>query len=871
MTAVWSGVLLIRVALLTVAVLFAFETNGRAAFDAEIALIGKGQYQEAIGRLEKVLVKTPDNAEAMALLMETRIETGDYRKAFEQGEGFLKRSANALVSEETAQAAMQIGEYERAAALIEKDTTPQAQWLRGVLAERRGEVQTARDAFERLANPQTRGRAPSSDERRLAAVALVELGRFKEANQAFQDALKSDPANASLKTAWGHMLAGKHNPADAAGLFREALEANPSDTQALMGMAELAADRWEAQGAQFVQSALAINPNLAEARLLAAKNALEEDAYKTADLQINEVLKINPRLLEAWSLRAVYEYLQAFLHGENAPPDPPSVERILKENPRYGKVFADLADACFEKRQTAASVAFYRRALALDASLDEARSRLGINLFRLGEEKEARTVLEAAYAKDPYNVWTVNTLRLMDSFSKFDTFETPHFSVKLQKKESAVLRPYVDELLEKTIASLTARYGYTPPQKVTFEMYPDHEDFAVRTLGLPGLGALGATMDDVVAMDSPSARPVGTFHWGSTLWHEAAHVISLGMTSGRVPRWFTEGLSVYEETHAHAGWGDPMELDTVQALQQNKLLPLAELNSAFVRPKYAGQIQFAYYQGGMILEFIAAKFGFPKIIAILKEFAKGQSDAEAIQNALGKTVAEFDAEFLKFVREETYGFGENVDLKWAGPDHKIDEVREEARQHPRNYFARLHLAAAFAKDAKWEEAAREAAAAKDLFPLYVGRGNPYRILADAYEAQGKKEQAAAELNLWRERKGRDPDTFKKLARLLQELGRTDEAIGTLEDALHVSISDLEMHDRLGEWYMERSKPQAALREYRVALALGPADQAGAHYHLASAYQALSDTKNARSEVLAALEIAPGYRPAQKLLLELSGR
>ena len=38
---------------------------------------------------------------------------------------------------------------------------------------------------------------------------------------------------------------------------------------------------------------------------------------------------------------------------------------------------------------------------------------------------------------------------------------------------------------------------------VQVEVYPDHEDFAVRTMGMPGLGALGVTFGQVVAMDSP--------------------------------------------------------------------------------------------------------------------------------------------------------------------------------------------------------------------------------------------------------------------------------------------------------------------------------------------------------------------------------
>ncbi|MDH5309436.1 MAG: hypothetical protein OEY08_05700, partial [Gammaproteobacteria bacterium] len=79
------------------------------------------------------------------------------------------------------------------------------------------------------------------------------------------------------------------------------------------------------------------------------------------------------------------------------------------------------------------------------------------------------------------------------------------------------------------------------------EMYPDHEDFAVRTAGMPGLGILGATFGYVIAMDSPSARSTDEFQWGTTLWHELAHVFTLEATGHLVPRWFSEGVSVLEE------------------------------------------------------------------------------------------------------------------------------------------------------------------------------------------------------------------------------------------------------------------------------------------------------------------------------------
>ncbi|HLA40754.1 MAG TPA: hypothetical protein VJ417_12200, partial [Candidatus Glassbacteria bacterium] len=88
---------------------------------------------------------------------------------------------------------------------------------------------------------------------------------------------------------------------------------------------------------------------------------------------------------------------------------------------------------------------------------------------------------------------------------------------------------------------------------------------------------------------------------------------------------------------------------------------------------------------------------------------------------------------------------------------------------------------------------------------------------------------------------------------------------------YVNPFDPKVHELLGDWYQETSAPRKAVREFAVLLGLDPPDRAGAHYRLAEAYRAVADMTNARRQVLAALEIAPGYRPAQKLLLELSGK
>jgi hypothetical protein len=127
-----------------------------------------------------------------------------------------------------------------------------------------------------------------------------------------------------------------------------------------------------------------------------------------------------------------------------------------------------------------------------------------------------------AYNAGHKDAATVNTLRLLDSYKNFDVIRSGNVILKLDRKEAALLRPYFEAELKRAMAVYDRKYGFRLERPVQLEVYPNHEDFAVRTLGMPGLGALGVTFGYVVAMDSPSGRKPGSFHWASTLWHASS-------------------------------------------------------------------------------------------------------------------------------------------------------------------------------------------------------------------------------------------------------------------------------------------------------------------------------------------------------------
>jgi tetratricopeptide (TPR) repeat protein len=73
---------------------------------------------------------------------------------------------------------------------------------------------------------------------------------------------------------------------------------------------------------------------------------------------------------------------------------------------------------------------------------------------------------------------------------------------------------------------------------------------------------------------------------------------------------------------------------------------------------------------------------------------------------------------------------------------------------------------------------------------------------------------------------------------------------------------------LGDLLYAQKDYDGAIREFNALAASNPVDKAGAEFELAQAYYAAGQRDKAQDSVLAALEIAPDYRPAQKLLLEI---
>jgi tetratricopeptide (TPR) repeat protein len=666
------------------------------------------------------------------------------------------------------------------------------------------------------------------------------LHNHPQANENFKAAVKARPKDAALRVRWGRLYLDHDQTGDAMDLFGEALEIQADYPPALLGVALAAAENFDKRAVEMAEKALAGDPKLVEAHELLARLALEDSDPKRATEQAQKALALAPDALDAMTVLAAIDLLD-----DKA--DTPWLAKIAARNPNYGEAHGLLGHFFILNRRYEEGIRSLRRALELNPELWAIRAELGISLMRMGEEKEAQQHLEACFNAGFKGNTTVNSLRLIDSYKRYETFRTPRTIIRLDKKEAALLRPYVQAQLDQAIDVFEKKYKFKLDLPVQLEIYPNHDDFAVRTMGMPGLGALGVTFGYVVAMDSPSARQPGKFHWASVLWHELSHVFTLTATKHRVPRWFTEGMAVHEESATYSDWGDRLDFEAIKAIQEKKLLPIAELDRGFVRPKYPSQVVVSYFQAGKICDFIVERWGFDKLLDILRSFSSRTTTAEVIEKQLALKPEDFDREFLAW-----------LDRK-VGPTVKAFDAWKKGMQS---------LAALSAKK-QYADVVKEGPKLRDQYTDFVEDGNAYEMIADAHFALGQKDAAAAELERYARIGGRNPATLKKLAGWQSELGRKANAARTLDKINLIYPQDEELHRTLGGLWMEAGEPAKAAQEYEALVGMKPQDVAGTRFLLAQAYQKANRWEEAKEQVLLALEAAPGYRPAQKLLLELN--
>jgi tetratricopeptide (TPR) repeat protein len=638
---------------------------------------------------------------------------------------------------------------------------------------------------------------------------------------------------------------------------------------------------------QSLDAALYINPNHVPSLILLAEHQIDCEEYAGAGELLDRAIAVNPWHPEVWAYRAVLARLGRV---EGVPPSnrgqarPELAERDARDTSEAVKSHREKALKFWptnpmvdyligrklsQKYRFAEGAAFQRQALKYDPNYLPAKIQLAQDLLRLGDEQEGWKLAEEVHTSDAYNIEAYNLSNLHDHLSKFAALAADGFIVRMDKHEADVYGDMVIDLLQEARARLSEKYSAQLDKPVVVELFGDQQDFAVRTFGMPGgEGFLGVCFGNVITANSPKAqRPT---NWKALLWHEFCHVVTLNLTHNKMPRWLSEGISVYEELQRDPTWGQQMNPEYRGMILGGKLTPIGGLSAAFLSPPTPNHLQFAYYESSLVVEFLIERYGLESIKAILADLAEGE-DINAAISKHAAPIKDIEKQFETFARKRAENLAPQVDFEQPekGLIDPSDHVAlaEWLKEHPNNYWALTQYAKALLANRQWAKAKEPLEKLITLYPQYAGEDNAYRMLAEAHRQLGETEQERDVLGKLAMISSDAADAYGRLVEIAMEKEDWRQVIRYGEKSMAVNPMSAQLHWQLGRAGEELGRDELAIESYRRLLLLDPADPADVNYRLGRLLLA-KDPAGAKRHVLLALAEAPRFRQAHRLLLKI---
>jgi tetratricopeptide (TPR) repeat protein len=609
------------------------------------------------------------------------------------------------------------------------------------------------------------------------------------------------------------------------------------------------------------------NPDHVPSLLLQAHNQADAEQYDTANGILKAIFKINPNHAASWAL-------QAALHTVRNEPDKAKSARASglkywKTNPL---VDHEIGKKLSSKYLFAEGAAHQRQALEFSKDYLQAKTQLAQDLLRLGQEEEGWRLAEEAHKADGYDVTTYNLLTLHDSLKKYTTIDRNGFLLRMTPDEAALYGDEAIDLLTEARELFSAKYDTQIEGPVIVEIFPEKKDFAVRTFGIPGGdGYMGVCFGKLITANSPKSLIGFQQNWQSLLWHEYCHVITLQKTLNKMPRWFSEGISVYEERLRHSSWGEQMTPEYREFILGGEMTPIERLSMAFIVPKSPEHMQFAYYQSSLVVEYLVKHFGEVCISNILHDLGQGVFINIAIEQHAAP-LAKLEAGFAEFATGLAKAFAAEADLAKPSPleVNPLDKnaIVDWLEANPNNIWALNTTCANLVEEEKFLEAIPLLERSIRLHPRQRGSGSPYGMLARAHRELGQAEDELAVLEQW----AAIEDAATKLYGRLMEIHAERENWEAV-DRLAKRFFSANPLSPIGHRFMALTAQQtgntaATIRPLKRLLLLDPADPVDLHFRLATALAGPSPLE-AKRHVLQALEDAPRFRAAQKLLTRLA--
>jgi tetratricopeptide (TPR) repeat protein len=824
------------------ALLRAFIAPSVAAdLDACREMFLSGRYAECIAEADKAIADDEYNEEWRELKISALLTTGKYAESFAALTNALARHASSI----------RIRLVGRDVCLFNNQPDRAKELLREV-----NELATYRGwAYRDPANMVTLGRT----------ALLLGADPKQVLERLFDKAKAADPAYRGTYLASGELALTKHDYDLAAKIFREGLKRFPKDAEFHYGLARAFAPGERGPMVLAIEAALKLNTNHIPSRLMLVDHLIDAEEYDEAAKLLERVDKVNPVHPEAWAYRAIMAHLRADDAGEKQ-----ARTNAFKHWTRNPQIEHLIGRKLSLKYRFAEGAASQRQALKFDPDFLPAKIQLAEDLLRLGEETEGWQLAEEVYQKDAYDVAAFNLVTLKEVMGKFQTLTNEHFILRMGEREAPVWGRAALALLERAHAKLCAKYGLKLDRPVTVEIFPDQKDFAVRTFGMPGNpGYLGVCFGSVITANSPASQSAQPANWQAVLWHEFCHVVTLQLTRNKMPRWLSEGISVFEERQANAVWGQSMNARYREMVLGDELTPIGDLSSAFMAPKTPGHLDFAYYESSLVVEHIVGKYGIDSLKRILAELAKGVEINKALA---AHTVAleTLETEFEAFARKRALDLAPGLDWTKLKPALALDD--DPAAKKPvitaTNFYALNREARELLAQKKWREALVPLETLIKLHPTQIGAGNAYQLLAVALRRLNDTQRERETLAKLASFSADAADTYQRLMELATQSADWKDVALNAERALAVNPLMASSQRHFARATEELQRPKDAISAYQTLLQLDPPDLADVHFRLARLLQKSGDP-TARRHALLAAEEAPRFRDALKLLLELT--
>ncbi len=680
----------------------------------------------------------------------------------------------------------------------------------------------------------------------------------------FRQAERMDPPPREAFLAIGKLALNKHDFSLAADTYRNGLKKFPDDPDMESGLAKAFESGDRAEMMKHIEAALTVNPQHIPTLLLLVDHLIDAEQYDEADKQLAIALKVNPNHPEALAYRSVLGHLRNEPTQERESRD--AALKFYKTNPEVDYL---IGKKLAQKYRFAEGAASQRRALDFEPDFLPAQRELAEDLLRLGQNDAGWELAEAAHKKDAYDVTAYNLSMLHERMMKFATLTNAHFIVHMSPLEANLYGDRVLALLDRARETLTRKYAVELTQPTVVEIFPEQKDFAVRTFGMPGNpGYLGVCFGSVITANSPASQAPNPANWEDVLWHEFCHVITLTATRNRMPRWLSEGISVYEERQANPLWGEKMDLAYREMVLKGDLTPLSQLSGAFLQPSNSEHLLFAYYESSLVVQYIVDQFTMDSLKKILGDLHEGVEINKAIA-AHTSPLPELEKKFDDFAHGLAMNLAPGADL--VKPPEHLSATERTAWEatHPNNYYLRMEKATELLKGKKWSEAKPILESVAQNYHGESRAENPLWMLAATERNLRDTNAELATLEKFAAQESDFADLFNRVIDLCRQ--RKDWASVTKYAERLMAVNPLSAvpYRALGEAGAAQGNNEQAITAYKKLISLDPPDPSEVHFQLAKLLHARRNSEaEARRNVLQALEEAPRFRDAQRLLLDL---